>query len=76
MDYSLLLEDDNLDASPSEPLEITLPKNQDGKLFIGFDIFCTKSILILHESNFSSSICTKHYGSVYDSNSRNFTASK
>ena len=33
MDYSLLLEDDNLDASPSEPLEITLPKNQDGKLF-------------------------------------------
>ena len=31
MDYSLLLEDDNLDASPSEPLEITLPKNQDGE---------------------------------------------
>lgn len=33
MDYGLLLEDeDNLDASPSEPLEITLPKNMDGML--------------------------------------------
>ena len=32
LDYGLLLEDeDNLDSSPSEPLEITLPKNQDGK---------------------------------------------
>ena len=31
MDYSLLLEDeDNLDASPSEPIEITLPRNMDG----------------------------------------------
>ena len=31
MDYGLLLDDeDNLDSSPSEPLEITLPNNMDG----------------------------------------------
>jgi hypothetical protein len=40
MDYGLLLEDeDNLDASPSEPLEITLPKNMDGESLIYFKIF-------------------------------------
>lgn len=32
VDYSALLQDeDNLDPSPSEPLEIVLPKDQDGK---------------------------------------------
>lgn len=47
MDYSLLLEDeDNLDASPSEPLEITLPKNMDGML-ISVQISFLESIIIL-----------------------------
>ena len=33
VDYSALLQDeDNLDPSPSEPLEIVLPKDQDGEL--------------------------------------------
>lgn len=32
VDYSALLQDeDNLDPSPSEPLEIVLPKDQDGE---------------------------------------------
>lgn len=31
VDYSALLQDeDNLDPSPSDPLEIVLPKDQDG----------------------------------------------
>ena len=35
MDYGLLLEDeDNLDASPSETLEIVLPKSMDGKFLV------------------------------------------